>query len=135
MSLGWDVAAALPYLRSQAESRMTETFRIFEVTGTTTDPDSDLQVVDVETDRYTGPGRLVFRSSVVSDADVGSQLVAVQGARVDLPVSVSGVGTDMVAVVTGSSADPSLVGRRFRVEGMPAAGQTTAHRYSVVEVT
>lgn len=121
--------------RAAAELRMSESFRIFEVMGTTTDPDNDLQVVDVEVDRYNGPGRLVFRSSVVSDADVGSQLVAVQGARIDLPVTDVGVGTDMVAVVTGSSADASLVGRRFRVEGMPAAGQTTAHRYAVVEVT
>jgi hypothetical protein len=129
------VLGAVSMGRVAAEARMTETFRVYEVTGTTVDPENDLNVVDVEVDRYSGPGRLAFRSSVVSDVDVGSQLVAVQSARMDLPVSVGTVGTGMFAVVTGSLSDVSVVGRRFRVEGMPQAGQTTAHRFSVVEVT
>ena len=135
MSLGADVAAALPFFREQAISRMSESFRIFEVTGRTADPENDLREVDVETDRYVGIGRLVFRSSVVSDVSVASQLVASQGARIDLPAGTSGIRRDMVAVVTDSTADVTLIGRRFRVEGMPSAGQTTAARYQVVEVT
>lgn len=121
--------------RAAAELRMTETFRIFEVTGSTTDPDNDLQVVDVEVDRYVGIGRWVFRSSVVSDVDVASQLVTSQSERVDLPAGTDSVGPGMFGVCTASAVDSTLVGRRFRVEGMPAAGQTTAARFPVVEVT
>jgi hypothetical protein len=134
VTLGQDVAAALPFLRREAESRMSETFRIFDETFVT-DPENDLREIPVESVIYEGPGRLAFRSSVVSDVNVASQLVAVQGARVDVPLTVSGVSADSVVVVTGSSSDAGLVGRRFRVEGLPAAGQVTAHRYQVVEVT
>lgn len=135
MSLGADVAGALPFFREQALSRMSESFRVYMVTGRTQDPDDDLREIDVEEDTYVGVGRIVFRSSVVSDVTVASQLLASQGARMDLPAGTSGVGTGMFAVVTASTSDVSLVGRRFRVEGMPAAGQTTAARFQVVEVT
>lgn len=129
------VLSAIAMGRAAAEARMTETFRIFEVTGKMADPENDLRSVDVEEDRYVGIGRLVFRSSVVSDVDVASQLVASQSARIDLPASAGEVRTDHVAVVTDSVSDAALIGRRFRIEGMPQAGQTTAHRFQAVEVT
>jgi hypothetical protein len=135
VSLGDAVATHLPFLREQARSRMSELFRVFEVTGKTEDPENELREIDVEADRYVGIGRLVFRSSVVSDVEVASQLVASQSARIDLPAGTSGVGTGMFAVVTASTSDATLVGRRFRVEGMPAAGQTTAARFQVVEIS
>lgn len=129
------VNSVLALGRAAAVSRMSESFRIFEVTGRTPDPDNDLREVDVEVDRYVGIGRLVFRSSVVSDVEVASQLVASQSARIDLPAGTTGVGTSMFAVVTASTSDATLVGRRFRIEGMPAAGQTTACRLQAVEIT
>jgi len=56
VSLGADVAAALPFFRAQAVSRMSESFRIFEVTGRVPDPDNDLREIDTEVDRYVGVG-------------------------------------------------------------------------------
>lgn len=132
--LGDDIAAALPELRAHAESRMTETATVgVYVEGTdviTGDPTRVLQ-----TQRYAGKGRLRWASRDVS-AHVGpGQPMSVQEPYWSVPYGTPRLQVDDEVVVTASAADPLLVGRRFRITGAPVAGQVTAHRYPIEEVT
>ena len=131
MSLGDDIAAALPALRAEAESRMTDTWRITrpgepvwdEETGKYTTPDVTV---------YNGPGRLKFASAVVSDVEAGGQLIAAQRPRLDLPVSTSGgVRVGDTAVLTASRNDAASVGLRVTIEGVFFQTDATARRFPV----
>lgn len=132
MNLGYDIAQALPGLRAEAESRMTESVTVgrFELKR---DPGSLDTVLTLVETFYTGIARVKFPyASTAAKNPAGQQLVETN-IVLSLPAwsQLMPVGTGVR--VDGSSADESLVGRMFRVEGPAQAGQTTAHRYPVVE--
>lgn len=130
MSLGTDIAAALPELRAAAVSRMTETVRVgLLVEGT----DENFDVIHTLEVAYDGVGRLKFNQLASSDVDAGGQPVVKEGSVLSLPSGTEGITPDMRVVVDESTADGSLVGRVFRVKGFAAAGQTTANRWTVEE--
>ena len=131
MTLGTDVDAALPYFRAQAESRMSETV---QVTTTEKQDTGGFDPEQVPTTHYSGRARVKFASQVVSDREVAGQFPVVQSVELHLP-SGTVVPRGSVAEVTASTADSSLVGRRFTVTGLPQAGQTTAARYPVEVVS
>jgi len=135
VSLGQDIDATLPFLRGQAESRMKETVTFSRVTGeVTTDPDT-LEVVEVRETVATTVARIKYRTLNVQDRDQGTQLIALQSPEVHVPFGAAPtVRTDDRVQVTASD-DPTLVGRLFRVTGRPQAGQTTAHRFPVEEIS
>jgi hypothetical protein len=131
MNLGRDIAGALPALRAQAESRMTDTVRITRpgapvfdtTTGTYTQTDTVV---------YSGPARLKLSSTVVSSIEAGGQILAGQSPRLDLPVSTSGgVQVDDSVVVTASVNDPASVGLRLNIEGVFFQTDATARRFPV----
>lgn len=120
--------------RAQAASRFTETLKVFYETRVL---GSDGLYTDTEVTVYTGvSGRVKFPSLTVSEREQGSQVPAVQDVQVHVTVG----GTPNVVVnhvweVTASTADSSLVGRQFRTKGLPQAGQVTAWRYPVEQVS
>lgn len=132
MSLGYDIAQALPGLRAEAESRMTETVTVgrFELVRPSGSLDSVLTLVETF---YAGIARVKFPyASTAAKSPAGQQLVETN-IVLSLPSSAASVPTGAGVRVDGSSADSALVGRMLRVDGPAQAGQTTAHRYPVVE--
>lgn len=134
MSLGSVVAAYLPYLRGEAESRFTETFTAFRSTKVL-NPSTGLYE-DTEVVLYAAvPGRVRFPTLTVSEQEQGAQVPAIQDVQVHVAVGATpDVGVGHSWRVDASTADSSLVGREFSVKGLPQAGQTTAHRYPVEQV-
>lgn len=132
MSLGSDIDAALPRLRAEAESRMRESVQVgrFEdgVDEETGDPTWELV-----TERYTGSARIRWGSREVTNADAPSMPITVQEPYLSVPFG-SPLLRDNDEVLVIGSEDPILVGRRFRVQGYPVAGQVTAHRYPLEEL-
>ncbi|GAA1148436.1 hypothetical protein GCM10009651_36380 [Microbacterium natoriense] len=132
VSLGSDIAAALPGLRAEAESRMTDSVQVgrFEdgVDETTGDPTWVLV-----TARYVGKGRVRWGSREVTNADAPSMPITVQEPYLSVPFG-SPLLRDNDEVLVVGSDDPILVGRRFRVQGFPVAGQVTAYRYPLEEL-
>lgn len=127
-----DIAAALPVLRSEANSRMHESVQVGQfkdgVDEETGDPTWELV-----TERYTGPARIRWGSREVTNADAPSMPVTVQEPYLSIPFG-SPLLRDNDEVLVTVSEDPILVGRRFRVQGYPIAGQVTAHRYPLEEL-
>ena len=130
--IGDDIAAALPDLRAQAESLMTETVEV----GVYTDGvDGNLNpTLTLADEHYTGIGQIKYPSLAVSDRTPASQQAASVSAVLKVPV---GSGADIRpgdrVVVTASTSDGSLVGHSYRVAAWPAAGSVSAHRYPLEE--
>lgn len=120
--------------RLLAEARMSEVVTFYRVTGEMTDPET-LETVETTEDVHTAVARLKYRTLNVSDRDSGTQLVAAQSPEVHVPArDTTGIRTDDMMRVD-SSIDPLLAGRVFRVAGRPEAGQTTAHRFPLEEIS
>lgn len=132
--LGWDVAEALPRLRAQAESRMTETVLI-GLWGDADEPDpvTGEAVRELKTERYRGRGRVRYPSYAVAESSPASQPVAQQDTVISIPSGSGPVFDGDEVHVLASTSDSMVVGRRFVVKGQPSAGQTTAYRVTVVE--
>lgn len=120
--------------RAQAVARMTEA-----ITVTTTAAgvlnETTGQYTDVVTTHYTGVARLKFSTLNVAARDSADRLIAVQDVALHVPAGTALLPVGASVAVTASDADPSLLSRLFTVEGRPHAGQTTAHRYPVAEVS
>lgn len=130
MTLHGDIMSVLPFLRSEASGRMTETVRIGNLDES---EDELLNPIQVLVPVYTGGARIKFTATGagVRDVEAGGQLVAEQRPEVHLPSGTSGVVTDMFGIVDASSADPAIVGLTFRIEGVAEMGQTTAARFPI----
>jgi hypothetical protein len=124
-------SGALGMGRSLAETLMTDTVRIFRrVDAGTVDENGEAESTDTEL--FAGPARLVLRSSVVDKADVQSQLLGVQGPRLDVPiVGTGGVRNGDRFEVTASLTDSALVGLEGVVAGMFPQTYATARRLPV----
>lgn len=117
--------------RRAAERLMTMQVRITRRIEISLDTASlDLQDTDPSNDQvYEGPGRIKMQSPRVTNIDTEGQLIALQQPTLSLPASVAGVRVgDRVEILDGYP-DPDLTGRRFRIAGLPASTQATAHRY------
>jgi hypothetical protein len=88
---------------------------------------------ELVTERYTGSGRIRWGSREVTNADAPSMPITVQEPYLSVPFG-SPLLRDNDEVLVAASEDPILVGRRFRVQGYPVAGQVTAHRYPLEEL-
>jgi hypothetical protein len=130
--LGETLAAALPGLRAEAESRMSETVRIGVLVE-----DEDLDTLEVtnilDPVVYEGKARIRFPQNPSAEVDAAGQLIVKQDGVLSLPAETAGVVPDMRVVFDASTADPSLVGRVLRVKGFAVSGQTTATRFTVEE--
>lgn len=132
MSLGSDVAAALPGLRAEAETRM---FEVVEV-GTFTDgvdPDTGAPTRVLEDARYEGKGRIRYGSRDVSNSDGTGSPVVVQSPYLSVPFGSPRLH-DGDQVRVASSPDPLLADRWFTVAGSAGAGQVAHYKYPLSEL-
>ena len=133
--IGDDLAAALPGLRAQAESRMTETVEVGAFKDDVNLETYEPTVILVES-HYVGKAQIKYPSLAVSDRVAASQQAALVSTVLKVPVG-SGAGIrpgDRVRV-TASTSDGSLVGRWYRIAAWPQPGQVTAHRYPLEEAS
>lgn len=138
MTLGADIAAALPELRAQAESLHTDTFTVYRATGEKTqDP-----VTLVESDVFATvladvAGKLQTGQAQPNDTQAAGQNVVESGMFWHTSVNTLGVLTDDVVECTavGPLSDPELVGRRVRVTGPFLKSLATARRFPVEAVS
>lgn len=119
--------------RQAANARMTETLHAYtEVPDVnTTNFDND----PIQTTVYDGPGRVKYPFARVIEKVQGTQAVAEQLPEVHFPSGTPGIIKDVIIMVTASTADSGVVGRKFRARGAGLAGQTTALRVPVDELS
>ena len=134
VSLGADIAAALPELRRQAESMMRDTCTITRPGAQTWDDAAGAYTTGgAPVQLYAGPCRvrrpnLAEREALAGDADW-----TLAGAVVSIPVD--GTTDDLLGAtvhVVGCEMDPALTGRDLTVTG--SQSQATARRLRCVEV-
>lgn len=120
------------------------------LTLTAYSPDGFTIVGGIETQAYAAEGttRGKLQGSSASVADAATRMVTVGGVSrpvlagglhvpvsADLPVAGDrGVGWEYEVTAIDSHDDPTLLGRRFLVVGVPAKSFATARRLDVVEV-
>lgn len=129
------LAGALSLGRAHASMLFTETLEFFVESGVSVDPVT-LAETESKTVLYTVGGRVKFPNVNSSEIKTSGQVIASQS-----PIAVVAVGAtpnvaaDHFVKVTSSSVDASLVGKTFRVTGLPQSGQVTAHRYQLEELS
>ena len=114
MSLGDDIAAALPDLRAHAESLMQDRVLVEHVTGTEPEPDPvTLETVYIYETVYEGKGR-VQRSGQLSphESVAGEVEFGVNALMVQLPLSALGIkkGHRVTVTAVDPGSDPDLLG-------------------------
>lgn len=130
--LGWDVEAALPALRSAAESLMTDRWRCSKGGGRTFDDDTGTWTDAPSEVVYDGPGRLRDIDADSPRADVQGETTVRGNLRLSLPIATSGAVTiDDVLECVASSQDAALVGIKVRVTDLHLQTHSTARRFSV----
>jgi hypothetical protein len=133
------VAAELPFLRQQAESRMLDTWAIGTL-STEYDPDADGgQGAEVRTvtPLFTTPGRLTDRGTTVArDTQVGERTAIETTRELHIPWDSPAAPANAVAECTAvhATSDPTLLGTIVRLAGPSPASQKTARRLEVIEV-
>ena len=132
--LGWDVANALPGLRVEAESRMTETVQI-GIWADGTDEATGKATRVIVDERYSGMARVRYPSYAAAALSPSTQPISSQDVVISIPVGAAEVFEGDEILVTGSTSDGAVVGRWYTVKGRPLAGQTTAYRITVTEQT
>lgn len=132
VTLGGDISAALPQLRAEAESRMSESVIVGSFKDGTDDNGDAIRVPDQS--RYSGIGRIRWNSREVSNSQATGSPVAVQEPYLSVPFGAARLFTDDEVECSGST-DPLLVGRRFKISGGASAGQVTAYRYPLEELS
>lgn len=132
-SIGDSIAQALADGRASAEARMTETVAVGLYADDVDSNGNATRTLLVE--RYAGIGRIKLETLAVSDRSEPDQAFVEQDPLLGIPTSSPALHEGDEVLVIASTADPSLVGRRYRIAGTPQAGQTTAHRYPMKETT
>lgn len=138
MTLGSDITAALPELRAEAESRMTETATVGAVVDGV-DPVTGNPTQEIADARYEGKARIRYGSVTASTNDgngasIGQPLTT-QSPYLSVPWGSPRLYEGDQVHVTASASDALLVDRRYTIAGNAAIGQVTAHRYPLTETT
>jgi hypothetical protein len=113
---------------------MTETVRAGRWADGTDETTGD-PVRTLVTLRYGGVARVKYADQQVAVSEDAGQLVAAQRIVLSIPTAAPALFEGDEVLVDASTADSLLVGRSYRIDGRPAAGQTTAHRYPVSELS
>lgn len=134
------VSGVLGMGRSWAGARMTEIVTVgVYVDGTdpaTGNPTRVLSVTHYPVGDDPGAGQIKYPSLTVSETSGAGQQVASADVVLKVPVgSANAVRPGDEVLVSASSVDGSLVGRRFRVKAWPQSGQVTAHRFPLEELS
>jgi hypothetical protein len=139
VTLGNDVAQALPALRAAAESMHRDTFTVFRKTGaTTTNPVTLEEVAQFAVVHEDVKGKLKQGEGSGEDVDIPGAVVVASGLVWHTSVTVAGIRTDdevECTAVDGVTGDPDLVGVRVRVTGPFLRSIATARRFPVQELS
>jgi hypothetical protein len=119
--------------RQRADGLMVDTCTITRTGSSTTDPETGVVTPSTST-IYSGKCKVQQGSASGSATDIGEASVQLQTLQLHIPASATGVHVDDVAVITASSLDPDLVGRRLTVRGIAHKSFLTARRLDVQEV-
>ena len=130
MSLGYDIAQALPGLRAEAESRMDDRIKTKRA-GEKVWDESSGEWVTSEVVIFEGKARIKRPNDLSTDAEAGSQLIAIGRLQVHVPVGSTPFAPDDVIEVTACATRPDQVGRKFVVVAPFDGSQLTAVRYRV----
>lgn len=117
--------------RRMAESRMTDSCKVFRLVKATVPDEETGNYPVTEEVAYSGACRVKHPSTAGKDADAGSQLIVVSQVEVHLPVDAVGVLPGDTVEITASPTRPDQVGRRFTIDGPFDGSQTTALRYRI----
>ena len=139
MTIQAAIAAELPFLRSEAEARMVDSWTIGADLGWTYDQDADegrgaeVRTVDP---LFSTKGRLKVAGNVVHEAEAGGRTVVETRRELHIPVSSPAAPVNAVAQCTevDPTSDPTLLGTIVRLAGPTPGAQTTARRLEVIEV-
>lgn len=137
MSLGSDVAAALPGFRAEAESQMVSTCTITSDGVKVWDEETG-GYVESGTTVYSGPCKLRFppQGRSLRELDVQGQFLIEQEPLLSLPVAGSElVSPGDVVTITANPFDPAMVGLKIRIAGVHTQTFATARRFPVEVVT
>lgn len=99
-----------------------------------TDPDTGVVTYPTGAPFYRGRCLVQLPNVQEFDVQAGEREWTEQRARIDVPMSVTGIRIDDVVTVTGSTLDPDLVGRRYVVAGLMHKTYATARRLRCTEV-
>lgn len=133
MTLNDAIAAELPFLRAQAESRMVDTWTIGTNLGFELVDGVEVQQV---TPLFATKARLRERGNVVQEAQVGDRTAVETRRELHIPWDAPAAPVNAVAQCTavGPLSDPTLLGTIVRLSGPAPGSQQTARRLQVVEV-
>ncbi|HBD4848240.1 TPA: hypothetical protein KJY76_004304 [Shigella flexneri] len=116
-----------------ANLRMSESVVVGSFADST-DPETGDPARVVQHERYTGMARIRWGSREVSNSQATGSPAAMQEPYLSVPFGTARFFTDDEVECVASS-DPLLVGRRFKVSGGASAGQVTAYRYPLEELS
>ena len=120
--------------RRRANERMSETVTVGSFTDGVAEDGSPTRVPVVA--RYEAkPGRIKYESLNAQEQDGAGSPVAMQTPHLSVPSGSPQFFEGDEVLVVASAADVLLVGRVYRVTGSAQAGQTTAHRYPLEELS
>lgn len=140
------VSAALPNMRAEAESLMTLTLTPQVPTGSwMTDPDGFEVPVVAEQAPHVGKvqaGSQAGGDTATRFVRVGTVDIPVLSGGLHIPVGAPvpvageefGIGWEYAVTAVGPNDDPALLGKRYRVVGVPVKSFATARRLDVIEV-
>jgi len=135
MDLGYDVLSALPDMRRQAESLMTDTAEVGTWSKAGPPDEATGEYNMVFTPVYSGKCRFKAGSTAVNRVDAGSQLLVQQQNTISFPIDTStAISKDMIVRMLTSTTDPALPGVTARIKGPFVGAGLTARRFPV-EVT
>lgn len=124
--------------RAAMLTRMTELIRV----GTSvdsTDPetgDAITQLVDVVYGGDEGAiGQIKYVAESVQNSSGTGQTIALQRPVLKVPTTAPRLDEGRTVYVVSSRVDGLLAGRVYTVAGSPDAGQSTAHRYPLTELS
>jgi len=142
MTIGDDLAAALPELRAMAESLMRDTIRVERVVGVdeSTGEATYETVYPVEQtpDRWRrgdgGIGKVQAYEAQEATPEVAGATIAVQRYAVHIPVGSCKPEIGLRVTILAAALDPNLTGRTYRVVALLHKTAATAYRLGVEEV-
>jgi hypothetical protein len=137
VTLGSDLAGALPALRAAAESRMVDTCRVrsSDAGDQWNEATKVYERVD-PTYSYAGPCLIKFGATMPRQVDAVGQVLIEQQIEAHFPLGASVlIAPGHVVEVLTAASDPALVGREFRVVGQFHQTFATARRLPVEEVS
>ncbi len=132
------VLGAVEKARLAAAKRMTEKVRVGPAVDGL-DPETGDPTLEITDTRYGGdegaPGSIKYVADSVSEGRGTGDPVAVQRPILKVPHGTVLLPEGDAVLVVSSAVDEILTGRWYRIAGTPDAGQTSAHRYPLTEIS